>query len=435
MKVLDENYLLDSFEMNGNDKEQFETIVREIDKHTVHLKRCINCLDIISIMPPELQDQDGAIKAYYLSLEDPTGSGTLKNCEIPQEKFLERGAFQSVIQEAFEKNSTLFLDREANSIYFVSKAAINTIGQRIDVNGEALHEPSIERDIFMARKMNQSLTVTLVIKHFRSVGKIFAMMSKTYAEIPLLELCDIYSDLMAESKLGPMNCLAWSVNHSRVRISFSFDKYAEEISAVYGLKSAMVPCVELMTSDTGECSFLIRGFWKTENQNIVFDRDFAKKHSGKVNLPEIEKAIRETIFDKYTELPERLMSLMAIDITPPGIDITTNRGKGKNHKAVLNTFKYIFKQIDLVKVIGKQRVLALTDYIDYSMINEDQYYSAYDIVTDVFSLPGSMKAYLEQEGMSEGLLRKFQEAVSRTPYLDFDKKTGEKQTDLFLTAV
>ena len=97
MKVLDENYLLDSFEMNGNDKEQFETIVREIDKHTVHLKRCINCLDIISIMPPELQDQDGAIKAYYLSLEDPTGSGTLKNCEIPQEKFLERGAFQSVI--------------------------------------------------------------------------------------------------------------------------------------------------------------------------------------------------------------------------------------------------------------------------------------------------------------------------------------------------
>ena len=61
--------------------------------------------------------------------------------------------------------------------------------------------------------------------------------------------------------------------------------------------------------------------------------------------------------------------------------------------------------------------------------------SAYDIVTDVFSLPGSMKAYLEQEGMSEGLLRKFQEAVSRTPYLDFDKKTGEQQTDLFLTAV
>lgn len=435
MKVLDENYLLDSFEMNGDDQKQFEAIVREIDKHTIHLKRCINCLDVISIMPLKLQDQEGTIKAYYLSLEAPIGDGTLSNCEIPQKKFLERGAFEHVIQEAFENNSTLFLDREANSVYFVSKAAINTIGQRINVNGEALHEPSVERDIFMARKMNQSMTVTLVIKHFRSVGKIFAMMSGTYADIPLLELCDIYSDLMAESKLGPMDCVGWAINHSRIRIAFSFEKYAEEISAVYGLKSVMVPCVELMTSDTGDCSFVVRGFWKTEDQNIVFDRDYAKKHSGKVDLPAIEKAIRETIFDRYTELPERLMNLMAIDITPPDIDITTNRGGGKNHKAVLNTFKYIFKQIDLVKVIGKQRVLALTDYIDYSMINDDQHYSAYDIVMDVFSLPGSMKTYMEQEGMSEGLFKKFQEAVSRAPYLDFSKKPGEQHTDLFLTAV
>lgn len=427
--MLNEKFLLDDFEVSGNKVDDFEMLIREIDQRTSHVQRCLKNFIVVSLK--KFQDTNsGEMSGWYLDPMDPSNQGRLKSCSIP--KGAELGTrMGALMDETIHKNPTMFWDKEGNAMWFVSAAATNTLAQRIGVTGKSIREHNLERDLFIAKKFNVDVTSTLIVKQYHQIGKVFSMMSEEYVHIPLYTICVIYKDLAGESKLGPMECEGWNVTHERAKISFAFKEYAQEISALYNLERPMIPCVEMITSDIGESSFTVRGYWKTPEGAIVYDHTFSRQHRGKIDPDVIGREVQKQIFDKYTELPERLLELAVIDITPSGLNLQGARDSSKNHKIICNTFHSVFKQLGIVSVIGKKKLMSLERCIDFSIVRGDMHYTAYDIVMDVFALSCTMQSYFETEGVSKEMIRKFREEISKAAYVDFSKK--EEFTDVYLT--
>ena len=427
--MLNEKFLLDSFEASGSKVDDFESLIREIDQRTAHVQRCLRNFIVVSLKKTQ-GPNPGEMSGWYLDPADPSNNGQLKSCLIPKNTSMDN-RMEALMDETIRSNPTMLWDKQGNAMWFVSAAATNTMAQRIGVTGKSIREHSLERDLFIAKKFNTDVTSTLIVKQFHQVGKVFSMMSEEYVHIPLYTICVIYKDLAGESKLGPMECEGWNVTHERAKISFAFKEYAQEISALYSLKRPMVPCVEMVTSDIGESSFIVRGCWKTPEGAIVYDHTFLRQHRGKIDPDVIVKEVQKQIFDKYTELPERLLELATIDITPPSLNLQKTRDCGKNRTIVCNAFRSVFKQLGIVSVIGKKKLMSLERCIDFNLVRVDMHYTAYDIVMDVFALSQTMQSYFESEGVSAEMVRKFREEISKAAYVDFNKK--EDFTDVYLT--
>lgn len=427
--MLNEKFLLDDFEVSGSRVDDFETLIREIDQRTAHVQRCLKNFIVVSLKKVQ-NAKPGEMSGWYLDPADPSNNGHLKSCTIPKNNNLDNH-MEMLIDETIRKNPTMLWDTQGNAMWFVSAAATNTMAQRIGVTGKSIREHSLERDLFIAKKFNVDVTSTLIVKQFHQIGKVFSLMSEEYVHIPLYTICIIYKDLAGESKLGAMECEGWNVTHERAKISFAFKEYAQEISTLYGLKRPMIPCVEMATSDIGESSFIVRGYWKTPEGAIVYDHTFSRQHRGKIDPDIIGREVQKQIFDKYTELPERLLELATIDITPAGLDLQKTRDCGKNHKVICATFHSVLKQLGIVSVIGKKKLMSLERCIDFNIVRADMHYTAYDIVMDVFALSQTMQSYFNAEGVSEEMIRKFREEISKAAYVDFTKK--EDFTEVYLT--
>lgn len=427
--MLNEKFLLDNFEVSGSRVDDFETLIREIDQRTAHVQRCLKNFIVVSLkkrQDPNLNEMSG----WYLEPANPANNGHLKSCMIPKSTSV-NNRMEALIDETIRSNPTMLWDTQGNAMWFVSAAATNTMAQRIGVTGKSIREHSLERDLFIAKKFYTDVTATLIVKQFHQIGKVFSLMSEEYVHIPLYTICIIYKDLAGESKLGPMECEGWNVTHERAKISFAFKEYAQEISALYGLKRPMIPCVEMTTSDIGESSFIVRGYWKTPEGAIVYDHTFSRQHRGKIDPDIIGREVQKQIFDKYTELPERLLELATIDITPPGLDLQKTRDCGKNRKVVCHAFQSVLKQLGIVSIIGKKKLMSLERCIDFNLVRADMHYTAYDIVMDVFALSQTMQSYFESEGVSEEMVRKFREEISKAAYVDFAIK--KEFADVYLT--
>lgn len=427
--MLNEKFLLDDFEVSGINVDDFEVLIRELDQHTAHVKRCLNNFVIVSIKGHNSQGSN-EISGWYLEPDNPSNNGVLKSCIIPKSNNL-CGHMNELLKETIHVNPTMLWDRERNAMWFVSSSATNTMAQRIGVTGKSIREHSLERDLFIAKRFNIDVTSTLIVKQYQQVGKVFSMMSEDYVHIPLYMLCIIYKDLAGESRLGAMECEGWNVTHERVSISFSFKEYAQQIRTIYNLKREMVPCVELTTSDIGESSFIVRGYWHTPEGARIYDRTFKRQHRGKVDPDMIVKEVQKHIFNKYNELPERLVELAEIDVTPADLDLSGARDSGKNHKIVCSTFRSVFKQLRLVDVIGKKKLMYLERYLDFSIVRGDRHYTAYDIVMDIFSLSGAITSCFETEDVSQETIRKFREEISKAAYVDF--RQNEQFTEGYQT--
>jgi len=432
--MLNGSFLLDDFQLTGNDVEEFEALIKEIDAHTSHLKRSFKSFTVISIKEEEYQTDPKLMAGWYLKPEDPSNGGKkLLSCNVPKNAELVDPQLKHLTEETISANPTMILDGEGDSVYFLSNSALNTLAQRINTTVGTLREHSLERDLFIAKKMYIDAGTTLVVKHYRQIGKIFAMMGEDYKHVPLNEVCNVYKELVGENKLGKIQCKHWEVQHDFVRVRFAFPEYAEEVNTLYELSQPLTPCIEIVTSDTGESSFIVRGYWETENGGIIYDNMVKKEHKGNIEAATITRMVNESIFDKFNVLPERLVELMSIDITPTNIKLDSNRGGTKNRKAVFEAFKYVLKKLELVKLLSKKRVLSLECSIDFNLIEAEQYYTAYDVVMDVVSLASSLKTYLMcEEDISAETTRKVTEQLSKAPYVDFSKMTKKEPNEVFL---
>lgn len=209
---------------------------------------------------------------------------------------------------------------KASKIYIVSKYAIATLCQRLKLNGDAMHEPSLERDLHMARRFADCKSpVQFMVKKQAGIEKIFMVASSSYRFLPMDVIESLYTEFSKNGGMGTMKCEGWEINHSISRIRFTFPdkKTGTEIAIIYGRDDdeVLIPGIEIISSDIGDCAFTVRGFWKIKNSILYMD-EVSKKHSGSITIDELKRETQRNIFDRYTILPKRIFTLLEMEITP-----------------------------------------------------------------------------------------------------------------------
>lgn len=456
--MLNAEFLLDDFHKRGNDAMEFEELLTEIDNHTTYRQISLKNLTIYNLMDLKYQDQKGFCKAFIFEPANPWVTDEkskpkalrfsldyvlphIRNTEMYDKK---------LYVEMMSDNSIMVATKEdgGSYLYHMSSHALATLAQRIGITSNAIADRSFAASMMIAQKLNQRKTAMMVVKSYRRIGKIYAFLGSKYARLPLREICAIYRDLFGENpKISKVTdassisedsenviCEDWEITHEKVTIRFALNGYAKDVSEAYKLGISLIPCLELTTSDIGESAFQASGYWKLGNGAKIYTDSFKREHRGgtlpaspvsKQKLLDsnefsdaVKDGIKESIFDKYGDFPKRLKELMQIPITPENEALDKRGSVSRNRQAIMKACRYVEKQLQLLKVAGKGGIKALRDQLECT-IEEEKYYTAYDLVMLLYNLLPSITEKMKSRGICDESIRKFVKAMGRAAYVDF----------------
>lgn len=313
------------------------------------------------------------------------------------------------------ENNTKLCFLHGKNLFFTSQNLHLTLGLRTGIKGEAGYDPTLERDLLTAKRLEKEDEATLIVRNIDGATKVFAALSGNYTYIPQNLLCDIVDSVMKDSRFGAVDCLRWSVDNKNAEIYLEFPDKASEIASVYEMPDKLVPGLYLSKSDVGECSITVRATWRVNHSLIIAD-ELKRKHTGKINIEDILKNVEKIVFDKYAVLPDKLCELMTMDITDPSWSSTLSASKfmSANEKVLRETIKNVFKQINLVKAIGKKNEKELYESL-CEELDTSLSFTAYDIAMMVMQLPS------RTSGMNKVYEENFAKACGQAPYCSFEK--------------
>lgn len=465
--------LLDDFSVYGDDASLFAKTQKRISDNTCTYTTPMKCVSVLSVLPEEDQPQDGRLAVYLLGsggisstfldinqcmsnnagLPSEREPGMLQAAirrlmakTIPEKNFHPKGGTadnQGVVQEL--KNTRLMF-QVGRKAYIVSQLALATLGQRIELKGKAIQEPSLERDIFIAKRLDTSKNVQFVVKSGNGLGKVFMAASENYRMLPMTVIERIYQRFGEENQIGKMKCEGWEIDHSISRIRFSFLDYerTQDMAFLYGLseEETPIPGIEIISSDIGDYAFTVRGFWKVKHGYLYTD-EVSRKHSGSIDEEKIVREVERTIFAQYTVLPERFMELLSIDITPESVreadtalkgaqQAVMDAGVAENPRApesvaLAQAERYARRQFkDHTKLLTEVVRMAMKEITTSSLqykkdwiervvadLNPSMSYTAYDIVSIILDTQIMTK--------SDDTVEKMRKSMTRLPYLDYGK--------------
>lgn len=309
----------------------------------------------------------------------------------------------------------------------VSDTIYPTLTQRLRIAGQLAVEPSLERDIFFAKgieeQVGNSFTGIFRKSETTDFEKMFATLSDRY-EFETQTILYQIIDMLQGNSLGKVEVIKWSIDHSFTDIYVQFPEKGDQIAKMYNLPDKVIPGLYLSTSDIGSSSIICRGTWNINGATTTIN-ELSFKHIGNLDAKDILSEVAKNIFSEYTQLPTVLCGLLQKNITEPSWDLTTDVGQKTNKDAVKDAFKTAFKDCGIVEAIGKknEKVLfeSVLDEYDYS-----SHFTAYEIVREMMELPNRVS------GLSRNEVHKLAKACSKAPYVNFNKKS--KKGTVVLTA-
>jgi len=389
------DFLSDTWAIEGKEYDEFKEQLEKFEKQTIIKEIPMDEFSFLSI-----SDMGVGYMAY------PMGTGTvwkknktslsLKMLPVNKDMFIMNGYGDDVVNESFDNGLfTIFskkkltmpkISKSINEGEFlpVSAKAISTIANRIKYGGSNFFTDRLIRDMAIASHFDKPIPVSAVLRTDSESGKqkVFAVMSEKYTIIPQKTIISIIDKISkeAEADLGKTVISDWYIDHSVTRINLDFPEKAEEIAETYSMAESMVPGIMIETSDIGDCSLRLRGYFKIGSYTVYTKNEYVQIHSGKFDEAEAVNAATGKIFPEYMSYPKKLVSLMAIDITDDSMS------SAMKIKKMTKAYKDVSKKIGLVKEIGKKREKPLMEQL-INGINTDISYTAYDVAMTFLTLP------------------------------------------------
>lgn len=289
---------------------------------------------------------------------------------------------------------------QREDIYFTSSRLSRDLAARARLGGDAVYDPTDERDMYiMSRYVKTPAAVKAVVRRnsgdTNAVHKVFAMPSGGYCHIDQRIILNIIAKL--EASLGEAHCLRWHIDHFITQLMLLFPENAKDVSEVYGLPDPMVPGFLLETSDTGDCSVRVVGFWyRPGSGSVARSCEYHREHKGRgMTSAEILDAIGGSVLTEYTLLPERLCELLAIDLDDP--------------EAALD---YIFLKENIRKKLGKKAGQNLYERL-LERVTERPSMTAYEMAMLFIDAPALY-------GIDDLYRVTVEEIAGHVPFLNFD---------------
>lgn len=428
------SFLSDLWEINGNDFDSFREELQKFEKRTC--LDIVNMADVYFLSVSDLGTGFTAVPLHSDSIWKKTKrSLSLKQFEIDKSVYCEKGYDELAVNEAFSNGLFMAVSEKklgpakvknmiSDASYVpVSDKAMSTISNRISHSGYGFFSERLIRDLSIVKKFDKPVPVSVISRIDPDSGlkKVFAVMSKKYTAIPQTVIIDVLDQVVkeAEDDMGKAECAGWTISHSLTRIYIEFPEAAEDISNVYKLPDQMIPGLMLETSDIGDCSLRVKGYFKFPSAGTVsyMENEYSRIHSGEINIEELLKAAKHEIFPRYTQYPEHLAKLMMHDV------VDASMAPMLRTKKMASLYRKISKDIGLVKAIGKAREKNLLDQLIMS-INPEIIYTAYDVAMTFLTLAKSVET--ENKGVIEAI------AKTAPAVMKYDFGFEEEEDDLLV---
>jgi hypothetical protein len=424
--------LMDNFAARGNDLEELKNVIDTMNKHTRFIKMKSGDLNLLSMIGEGTKDinkADGTIEhdvEVIMSLYLIPGSLPTIQLDKPLDSIIKAyrkpTEADGLLEEWVNKTKLAIIHNENDgrqSFYFTSGSALQTM-DRFGISGECLLTPCFERDLLLAKRFELDRGVTAIVRQTEDgkFKKIFTILSDKYTHIDQTVLFDIIKQIEDAGEMGECKCHLWEINNFFTKLYVEFPKKAEELSALYGLSTQMIPGILITTSDTGDASFSVKGTWRAEDSNYVsINSEVKRKHSGEVDILKLVDEVTNKIFAEYAKVPEALCNLMAQDITDVSWDLKTSAGIKANQAEIENVYKAVFKRLGIVKAIGKKTEKVLRQAM-VDEINPSIRYTAYDICMLIMTLPERV-VFMDKDKDISAL----QKACGQAPFVSYDIDT------------
>ena len=298
----------------------------------------------------------------------------------------------------------------------ISEKAIGTISNRIRHGGTSFSEPGLIRDLVIASKFSKPVSVYAVqrIDPETKKAKLFAVMSDKYTVIPQETVLDIIDKVKAEAlkDLGRTECNNWLIDHSVTRIYLDFPDCGSDFAEEYKLPDEMVPGIMIETSDIGDSSLRLKGYFRLGGNLTYVENEFTQIHTGELRMSDVIDVVADKIFPEYRIYPEKLAKFMMIDITEPTMS------KAARIKKMTSLYRDVSRKIGLVKAIGKKREKSLIDQL-IAGINPEIDYTAYDIAQTFLILSSTI------EVENKSVVELISNTVRNVMEYNFDDKDDE----------
>lgn len=407
--------LLDSYSFSTTSFEEAYNHLAELDEALEVVKIRTGDIGLISYIDT---NEDGKFITSHAENASVTNVQLSQKNRIPKFYEMDRRAItnnytisDNFVEEFKSNGYALILNKR---IILCSNATLGTICTRCGVSGEGFLESSVLRNAFLNEKLKKKNSAAHLILR-RSVGesgdnntgllKAFGVLGSAYAPVEQMTLKRIVEK--CEENLNCKAVLKEFISDNYItRMYIEFPEISDDFAKTYNLPDRIVPGVCISTSDIGDSSLTVWGTVRIKGETPIFYGEYARKHSGNIDIDDIVAGAEKNVFAEFVKAPEKLLEMLTINVTNPK-----------------EAIKFVSKELKLVKVLGKANTMALEDALT-DELDDSLSYTAYDIAT-MF-----MSSARRVEGIAKSLVLLYQKKVIDVLFIDFSKQ----KSGLFLTA-
>lgn len=402
-------FLSDRWVETGTDFSDFEAVINRLEKATVTVPLYNSKMKFCSVDErPDTLRVDGKIPLRIFHKDNVYGVPDISAVDV--NTMADAGVPEDILAEILR---TKLLIQYEKSVFFTAEYLSRDLGARAGLGGEAFGIPCEARSHYLASRFSTDNGISqATVRREGRVAKIVALGSKTFAHVPQTLLMDLLHEF--EGELGKAECERWYVSHQYTMLTVSFPEKARDIAGTYGLKGKFEPPTPGMifeTSDTGDCSVRCSAVWfygkGMSKTSLARAESYSRRHSLSAlkgrTLAEIafEEASKK-VFKTYKELPERLCTLMSVDVVNP--------------KYVLEK---MFEHLNVRKLLGQGREQTLLEVMQ-GEIHPAELYTGYDIAVMFMQL--SQVAFEDGLDGKSGMLKsKMEEITYKAPFCPIEK--------------
>lgn len=331
------NLLCGDFALKKGEKEglsEFFEAIEELDRHIQFIP-----LSSISVLTPA-KPQDGEnffdVPSYSLSyVERAVAKKTIRKVSIDSLLDGKEEEISSFLEELLASEDAIFMVEKVG-MFFVTEDAFINFAKLSKLSGDALRQPSVERDNYItalmgdrcrtyARKRSPKPAFTAIAFEQCGIKRVIAARSGDYTAIPQQLLKNVFASMMDKDDWGAVECHDWYIDHDISYIDLEFPDIEESIHLSYPdmPKLPIVPGVRLSTGSTGLNSLKATMTWRYESNECPALLDgTAQKHCNTYEGDAFIERVHQTIWDRYGELPAKLAELYTIPISTKPSDVS-----------------------------------------------------------------------------------------------------------------
>jgi len=256
-----------------------------------------------------------------------------------------------------------------NQHYIVLPTAVSSFLSRAEFKGNAFSKPSVGRVIEIAKmfQYKNPQNVTLVTRQTEASRIVVSIRSNQYEYIPQMVLKDAFNQICSE--FGAAKCDHWEVTHKLSECYVDFPDISNALSELYDLPDPLSTGIHFGTSDSGDSSIFMCGYWKCGTYHFIDECCHRSQHKTSFQQEKFTEEAMRKVYSKFSVLPERLCQLLTMDIDDPEQEL-----------------KSIWNQIDVPSILGKRYAKKLYPLLCNELVPSMRY-TAYDIAMKIASIP------------------------------------------------